>query len=279
MRAVLFTALVLFLATVSYGLTAKAQKLALPVFEQETDFVITVKARDAMFIGTAAGGARITMTDRRTGDIIAAGTVSGGMGAQDTVMKDMQARGAVIVDENTAKIQFSVGFWEPTPVTITATAPLGQLQSTVSVSEDMIIIPGKDYTTGNGIMLELPGFAVKALEPAPNSVIAHDPNGVIAIKANVMKLCGCLVAEDTPWSPDRYQVEAWVYKDNLFVTSVEVPYSGEPGIFGTNFKIPLPGTSRVLVTAYDPVTKEAGMDATTIILAENEDAQNADNEE
>lgn len=238
----------------------------------QTDFVVTVKAKDAKFIGTAAGGARVIIRDRRTGDIIASGVTAGETGETALIMADSRARDAVIVTEDTARFAFSLDFWEPTPVTISATAPLGQLQSEVTVSEDMLILPGKDYTAGNGIMLELPGFAVDIVSPITNQKFKHNAEIPVTIEASVMKLCACHVAEGTPWPPERYEVEALVYRDTFFITSVKLNYTGESGIYGINMKIPMPGTYRIIVTAFDPVTKEAGMDATTIVLEAGEDA-------
>ena len=259
MRAFIFSVFLFAAALCSFSLQAYAT---------ETNFVVTVKARDAKFIGTAAGGARVTIRDRNTGDVIATGVTYGGTGDSGLLMADSQPRDAVLVTEDSAQFQFSLDFWEPTPVTISATAPLGQMQSVVTVSEDMLILPGKDYTSGNGIMLDLPGFAVDVTSPMPNHKFKHNPNVPVTIEANIMKLCGCHIAADSPWPPERYDVEALVYKDTLFITAVKLPYSGEAGIYSVNMNIPLPGTYRILVTAFDPQTKEAGMDATTIVLEE-----------
>ncbi len=235
---------------------------------EETNFVVTVKARNGMFIGTAGGGAQIIIRDRRTGDIMASGTTYGAMGDPALLMADSVKRDAVLASEGTARYEFSIEFWEPTPVTVSATGPLGQPQNAVTVSEDMILIPGKDYTAGNGIMLELPGFAVDLVSPVPNQKFKMNPKVPVTIEANVMTLDGSLVEKDKPWPPERYQVEVHVYKDNLYITTMELPYSEEPGIYSANLEIPMPGIYRLLVTAFDPVTKEAGMDITTVIYEE-----------
>ncbi len=258
MRAALFSFFVLALITLSVSAQALTAK--------ETDFLITVKAKDAKFIGTAAGGAQIIIKNRLTGDTLASGVTYGGTGDTDKIMADDIKRDAVIVDENTAKLEFSLEFWEPTPVTIIAKAPLGQAQSMVTVSRDMLLIPGKDYASGNGIMIEIPGLSVDVISPTPNSRFPFDPNVPVTIEANVMELCGCLIEEGSPWPPERFEVEAHVYKGGLYITSITLPYSNEPSIYGTNLKVPVPGHFRIHVTAFDTVTKEAGMDTTTVYL-------------
>lgn len=233
---------------------------------EETDFKITVRARDAKFVGSSVGGARVTVTDKRTGDIIAAGVTHGGTGGSDKLMAKSVDRDAILVDDDTASLQFSLELIEPTPVTVAATGPLIQGQSLASVSEDMILIPGKDYTAGNGIMLELPGMAVDVLSPPPNMKTKFDAEQPVVLMANIMKMCGCRVEEGSPWPPERYEVEVAIYKDALLVTSARMEYAKEPGLFQRKLKFPAPGTYVLTVTAFDPVTKEAGVDSTSITL-------------
>ena len=83
-------------------------------------------------------------------------------------------------------------------------------------------------------------------------------------------MCGCKIAENSPWPPERYKVEAQIYKDGLFITAVDMPYAGEPGVYSVNIKIPLAGIYSVHVTAFDAQTKEAGMDTTTVTFKETE---------
>jgi len=245
------------------------------IHAKDTDVLITVKSKDAKFIGTAAGGARIIIRNRDTGEVVADGITYGGTGDTDLIMADTVARDQTLVTEGSAKFQLTLDFWEPLPVTISASAPLGQPQSMVSVSQDMLLLPGKDYTSGNGIMLEIPGFSVDVTSPQPNSEFNHSPDVPVSLEANVMKLCGCKIAEDTPWNPERYLVEAHIYRDSFYIATFEMPYAGESGIYAQNIKIPLAGTYRLMVTAFDSVTKESGMDLTTVIL--NKTANDEDN--
>lgn len=233
---------------------------------QETDFVITVRAQDAKFIGPTAGGAQIVVRDRRTGDILASGTAYGETGDTALLMADSIKRGQVLRTPGVASFSFSLEFWEPLPVTISATAPLAMPQNAVTVSEDMLLLPGKDYTAGNGIMLELPGFGVDVARPAPGTEIVLDPAKPIPVEASVMKLCGCRIAAGSPWPPERYEVEARVYKDNLFIAAVAMTYADEPGLYRAGLKVPQVGTYRIAVTAFDAQTKEAGMDMTTVTV-------------
>lgn len=259
MRQFFMSFLVLAISILAFANHAQAK---------ETDFIITVKSNDAKFIGTAAGGAHIMIRNRLTGDLIADGTTYGNTGDTALLMAEETKRDATLISDGSARFQFSLEFWEPLPVTITATAPMGQEQSKVSISQDMILIPGKDYTAGNGILLEIPGLSVNVSSPQPNSSFDHNPEVPVTLEANIMHLCGCKIEEDSPWPPARYLVEAHIYKEGLYIASFEMPYANEPGIYSQNIKIPLPGIYKLVVTAFDPVTKESGMDSTTVVLKE-----------
>jgi hypothetical protein len=63
-------------------------------------------------------------------------------------------------------------------------------------------------------------------------------------------------------------VEVRIYKDDIFITSAALEYSGKPGLYGQNIKIPKAGTYRLVVTAFDKVTKEAGLDAASFTLTQ-----------
>ena len=85
MRAIILSVFVLAAALCGMTGQAHAQR-QLMAQTSETNFVVTVKAKDSKFIGTAAGGARVIIRDQRTGDIIANGITAGGTGDTDAVV-------------------------------------------------------------------------------------------------------------------------------------------------------------------------------------------------
>lgn len=233
--------------------------------EHATNIQISVKAKDALFIGTSTGGAHISVINKLTGDIIADGITYGSSGDKDIIMKDNVARDEIITDDNSAKFSFSLDLMSPTLVTIVAKAPLSQKQSLVEVSQDYLLIPGKDYTSGNGIILELPGIIVDTLSPSAASKSKFDPDAPITLIANVKKLCGCDISTDGLWPANRYEVEAHIYKGAAYISTIPLQLN-DNSHFAARLKMPEPGIYRILITAYDPQTKEGGVDETTIIL-------------
>lgn len=255
MRA-LFLAL---LATCALALPAAAQ-----YNEEDVNIKITVRAQDAGIIGNEVGGAYIIMRDRRNGDVLAEGVTAGDSGDAKKIM-GATARDAVLSSDTSADFQFSLAILEPLPVTVTARAPLVQGQSEITASHDMILIPGQDYSTGDGILINVPGFIVNISEPAVAKTIKHDPNKTTDLRVHVAKLSGDAVgAKDGPWPESRYKVQAHIFKESVFATSAALTYGNEPGLFTAKLKMPLPGTYRVIVSAFDPLTKESGIDSTTI---------------
>lgn len=249
------------------GLLLTASLPALAQYNKEdVDFKITVRAHDGQFIGTSMGGAHVVIRDRRNGDILIDGITYGGTGDRKTIMEDGHKRDAVLVGDDTANMQFSLALFEPTPVTISVTAPVAQAQSAVTVSADYTLIPGKDYTTGNGILIDVPGFVVDVTNPPIASHMKLDADKAIPVEADIAKLCGCKIDDQTPWPPERYEVDAHIYKDTTFITSVKMNHGDQPGKYMANLKMPVAGTYRIIVSAFDPQTKEGGTDSTTITI-------------
>lgn len=226
--------------------TVRADQIAVQALT-ETDFMVTVKAPGGAFIGHDMGGSRIMIRDKNTGDLVLEGITNGS-------------------PDGNAKLQFSLELASPLPVTISATGPLAQPQSHVTVSKDMILIPGKDYTADGGIMLELPGYAVDVLNPAAGTQTKFDPKTPITLMVNVIDMSGQRVEKKSSLSPDDIAVEARIYKDLTLIAATPLSFTGQPGLYSFNLKMPVAGQYRIIVTAYNPKTKEAGMDITGFTL-------------
>lgn len=250
--------------------------LATPAMAQvETPMTVRVMAKDAKFIGTSMGGAHVVIRDKMTGDIIANGVTHGGTGDTKKIMASSRARDAVLVDDNSAKFDVSVDLAHPVPVTISATGPMMAQGNAVTTSMDMILIPGKDYSTGNGILLELPGFAIDIVAPVTGQTAAHDPDKIIDITANITKLCGCAVGTDTAWDPSRYDIEMALYKGSVPAGTIKMQPGKTAGEFVAKARMPEPGTYQIYVTAFDPMTKEGGMAASSIVLTPSDQEKTA----
>ena len=134
------------------------------LFAQETNVMIRAKAKDAKFIGTSIGGAKILVKDALTGEILAEGITEGSTGNTDKIMQQDWKRSEQLTDENTAGFKAVLDIQAPKFITVEAYAPINKKQAEVMSSTQLWVIPGKDIT-GDGVVLDIPGFVVDILSP------------------------------------------------------------------------------------------------------------------
>ncbi len=94
-----------------------------PVHAQPTDITVRVLSRDAKFIGSSMGGAKITLRDAHTGQVLATGLTSGSTGNTGTVMHDKGGRRARLTDNDAAKFVTTLDLDAPTLLEVEAFAP------------------------------------------------------------------------------------------------------------------------------------------------------------
>lgn len=226
---------------------------------QETSVMIRVQAKDAKFIGSSMGGARVIVRDERTGMILAEGFTQGGTGNTDTLMKNPITRGSQLSDENTAGFLAKLNIEKPVFVNVEAFAP-GENRG--KSSAQLWVIPGKDIT-GDGLIIEMSGFIVDVLSPQSHEII--NATKEIEIKANIVMMCGCPITNDGIWDAYQYEVKAVISKDgnlekalDLMVLEKASTFSGKVNLESGNYEI--------MVYAFDPVTGNTGLDVTNIIV-------------
>ena len=148
-----------------------------------TTVKISVKTKDAKFLGTSMGGALVILKDVDTGEILAKGLTSGGTGNTQVIMKTPVARGTAITDAQTANFSTTINLERPTLVEVSAYGPMSQRQAANRVTATQWIVPGKDITGGDGWVVELPGFAVDIQAPPSHSKFTGTQD--VLIQANV----------------------------------------------------------------------------------------------
>ena len=188
------------------------QSMAVP-----TKIVIRAKAKDAKFIGSSVGGVLIVVKDAKTQQVLARGKTTGGTGDTDRIMKEPLTRGKTLSDENTAGYETTLDLNEPLLVTIEAYSPLNNALQNILVTKQIWLIPGVDIT-GDGIILEIPGFIVDLVSPL---ALQKYSAGSLAIKANVVMMCGCPITPGGLWNADNYQVKAVIKKEDQIIEDVD----------------------------------------------------------
>lgn len=223
-----------------FAMMLVATVLAFPARAQtETPITIHVTAENGKPLSGIAGEAQITLRDKTSGDALASGQTYQG------------------------KFDVSIDLPRPTPATISVTGPLANISSTVDVSRDILLVPGKDYSAGGGIGITLPGMIVSLLAPAPDQTTMDNQNEDIIVSAYVAGLDG------QPLAADTHEVDAVVYAGSVILGSTRMVPAGQPGRFATKLKFPSAGTYIIVVTAYDPASKSAAMDQGAFVVTES----------
>lgn len=227
-----------------------------------TDITVRVLARDAKFIGTSMGGARITLTDVHTGELLATGVTQGTTGQTGLVMHTESDRRDVIVDRDTAGWHVTLDLDEPRLLEVAAHGPLGQPQAANRVTATQWVVPGRHLTGGNGWLLEMPGFAVDVLAPRAHVRL---PGGVseALVEANVVMMCGCPIDPGGLWDANSYEVRALVRVNGRPADDVALAHAGETSRFTGRVPLPEPGVYELTVFAHHPATGNTGLDRTT----------------
>ncbi len=232
-------------------------------FAKTTKLVVHVKARDAKFIGTSMGGALVVVKDAETGAILAEGITTGGTGNTTKIMREPWQRGVNLSDASAAKFETTLDLKKPTFVTISATGPLAQRQSAATSSTQIWLIPGK-HIEGDGVLLEIPGFAVNIISPQTSEGFKSGAAGAtISIRANVVMMCGCPITSGGLWNADQYEVSALVTHDGQITQTVALKISEKANTFAGELLATEKGMYEITVYAYDAQSGNTGVDIVT----------------
>jgi predicted RecA/RadA family phage recombinase len=152
----------------------------------ETHVTVSVLSKDAKFIGSSMGGALVTIRNADTGELLTSGLTEGSTGNTGLLIKNDITRRTTLVDDGSAKFQATVDIDAPTRVEISARGPMAQRQSIDAASVTQWLLPGKDVTAGNGVLLEIPGFVVDVLSPPTHQSIAGPADVTVRVNLTMM---------------------------------------------------------------------------------------------
>ena len=147
----------------AFALAAALTLAAFAALAEPTRVMVRAQAQDAKFIGDHMGGVQITLSDARTGMVLAKGLTKGGTGDTPRIMKTPRTRGMGLSDPSAAGFEAVVDLKQPTLVRVDAIGPVGKPDTAIKVSSTQWILPGRDIV-GDGWVLNFPGL-VKSLFP------------------------------------------------------------------------------------------------------------------
>jgi hypothetical protein len=146
----------------------------------------------------------------------------------------------------------------PRRIMVTARGPMILGEDAMSVSATQWVLPGKSIT-GDGWILELPGFMVQLAEPLPASVSLSGGEATIPIRARITMQCACDLEPDGIWDPANFEIGAMLEKDGRTYPATALEYAGEPSTFNGTIAVTEPGEYTVDLYAYDPATGNTGV--------------------
>lgn len=238
---------------------------AAPAAAEDTPVTVRVISQGAKFIGTSMGGARVTITDAVTGELLASGKTQGSTGDTGHIMKQAHPRGTALAKGGAAKFATTLDLAAPRRIKVTAYGPTAQTQAANTVSATQWVLPGKGIAAGDGLRLEMPGFAVDVTTP-PAHVDIDGPPARVRIAANVTMMCGCPITPGGTWDANAYEVGAIVTRNGSRMGEQPLSYAGSESQFATDLTLERPGTYEVAVYAYNPDTGNTGVDKVTFAV-------------
>lgn len=228
-----------------------------------TRLVVRAKAKDAKFIGSSIGGARIIVRDALNGRILAEGLTEGSTGNTQKIMEQPRERYQQLSDAETAAFTATIDIDKPTLLTIEGYGPWQQAQARIKVQSQLWLIPGKDID-GDGLVLEFPGFVVNVLSPQTHESMSDADK--IAITANVVLMCGCPITAGGMWDAKQYEVQAMVEKDGEPLPAVPLSISDKANTFTGTLDARGAGLYQLTIYAYDPRSGNTGVSTTNFIV-------------
>lgn len=226
-------------ATLAAGialLVAAAAPLPAQESPTATELLVRVVANDAKVIGSGVGGARVTVRDAGTGEVLAEGIQEGTTGSTDRIVRQPRTRGEAIYDtDGTADFVASLELRRPTVVEVRAEGPLDYPHATRSASKTLLVVPGQDLT-GDGLVLRLHGFVVEVLDPEPGTAVEAGQR--VEVEAHVQMMCGCPTEPGGLWDSDRYTLTARLVSEGRIVAETPMGFAGRTSHFEADLRVP-----------------------------------------
>lgn len=226
---------------------------------EKTHIMLRVRAVDAKFIGSGVGGMRAVIEDAESGAILDEGLILGDTGDTNLLLKTPPARGQRITTDTTAGYLATVDIEQPRLLRFRVWGPLGARQSQQEVAVTAWVIPGKDIT-GDGIIINLPGFIVDAWTRAAEG-------GQIDIYAKIMMMCGCPIMRDGLWPPEKFEVKAILMQNGEKLREITLPFIGPANLFRGRTAVEEAGIYELVIYGYDKITGNTGANQTMVHIA------------
>lgn len=226
-----------------------------------TTILVRVVAHGAMVLGREVGGARVTITDVETKQVLATGIQQGEAGDQNQIMRTPHLMEEPVYSARPAAVfTTTLELRKPTLVEITAEGPLAHPASMQHASQTVLLIPGHDLIN-DGIVLHLYGYIVQIEHPKPGQALMAKDD--VKLRASVRTLSGTLVRPHGDWDSRKIRIYGELLIGHRIVERLQMFYSNETGTFDAPFFVPKPDEAPdgivLRVVATDLATGNSGV--------------------
>jgi hypothetical protein len=235
-----------------------------------TTILVRVVAHGAMVLGKEVGGARVTITDLETKQVLATGIQQGEAGDQNQIMRTPHLMEEPVYSARpAAAFTTTLVLRKPTFVTITAEGPLAHPAAMQQASQTVLLIPGHDLTN-DGIVLHLYGYIVQIEHPKPGQALMAKDD--VKLRASVRTLSGTLVRPHGDWDSRKIRIYGELLIGDRIVERLQMFYSNETGTFDAPFFVPKPDEAPdgivLRVVATDLATGNSGVGRADCIVTQ-----------
>ena len=201
-----------------------------------TQVIVRVVAHGALVLGREVGGARVTITDVESGQLLASGIQQGETGDQNQIMRTPHLMEEPLYTSlPSASFTATLDLERPTLVEVTAQGPLAYPAAMQRASKTVLLIPGQDLRS-DGIVIPLSGYIVQIEHPSPGkSLIAKDD---VRLVASVRTLSGSLVRPHGDWDSREITIYGEVLIGDRIVERLQMFYTGKKSQFAAPFFVP-----------------------------------------
>ena len=228
---------------------------------QPTTILVRVVGHGAMVLGQEVGGARVTITDVATKQILATGIQRGDAGDQNQIMRTPRLMEEPHYSSRPAAA-FSATFdlLRPTLVEVTAEGPLAYPLSSQRASMTVWLVPGQEMTN-DGVVLHLYGYIVQIEQPKSGEpLIAKDD---VTLCASIRTLSGAPVRPHGDWDSRKIHLYGELMVGELVLERLQLFYHHARACFEAPFFVPLqndaPDGITLRVVAADPASGNFGV--------------------
>lgn len=236
----------------------------------ETRVLVRVQARGGKFIGPDGGYALVTLREAVSGEILAQRIATGGSGDLSTTFTPGASRDVIVTPggegqtvqwlsapAGTAGLLATLDLHRPTLVEFSAETLSNGIPNGHVVRQQMWLTPGLHLDQEPGVVLVMPGLNVQILSPD----VAAAPTDSLSVTAWVSMMCGCKIAEQSPWLPGEFHVHARVRAvGGDFTEQVRLAFQAT-STFVTSAPLALPagaGSYELVVDAAQPAEGNVG---------------------